>query len=123
MSSPGFDWMRMQTDSSSLEITPQEVAQLLSEGEDFLFMDCRKPEERETAQIQGTTLIPMQDLELHLPELARSKSQRIIVHCHKGRRSMTVTLMLLDHGFTNVRSMAGGIDRWSEEIDPAVPKY
>jgi len=112
-----------QSSTVALEIAPQDVARMLEHGEDFLFMDCRKPEECETAHIPGTTLIPMHDLDVHLPELAKDKQRRIVVHCHKGRRSMTVTMMLRDRGFTHVQSMAGGIDRWSNEIDPSVPKY
>ena len=112
-----------QSSAEALEIAPQDVARLLAQGDDFLFVDCRKPEERETACIDGTTLIPMQDLDLHLPELSQDKNRRIVVHCHKGRRSMTVTLLLRDRGFTHVQSMAGGIDRWSNEIDPSVPTY
>ena len=105
------------------EISPQEVEQLLSSGGDFLFLDCRKPEERETARIEGTTLVPMHDLDLHMDDLRRQQHRMIVVHCHGGKRSMIVTTVLRNEGFTNVMSMAGGIDRWSREIDPSVPRY
>ena len=105
------------------EIEPREVADMLREGDDFLLLDCRTAEEYETAHIQGAMLVPLQELSVRLGELRRFDERLIVVHCHKGKRSMTVTAVLRELGFENVRSMAGGIHRWSEEVDPAVPKY
>lgn len=105
------------------EISPQEVARMLADGREFLFLDCRKPHEHETAAVAGTKLAPMQALELHLPELMAWKNQCVIVMCHHGQRSLTVTALLRDKGFSNVRSLAGGIDRWSREIDPSIRRY
>lgn len=86
-----------------------------SRREKFLFLDCRTPDEHEEAAIPGTRLVPMQDLDLHLPELRSQKDQPIVVHCRSGKRSMTVTTVLRNEGFTNVKSMAGGIQRWEQE--------
>jgi rhodanese-related sulfurtransferase len=61
----------------------------------------------------------MQDLDLHLPELQPHQDRLIVVHCRSGKRSMTVTTVLRSQGFTNVKSMAGGIQRWATEIDPS----
>jgi len=108
---------------NGVEISVGAVKRMLDAGEDFLFMDCRKVEEHETAHIKGATLIPMTELSLHLERLREWEDRPIVVHCHKGGRSMTVTTLLRSMGFSNVRSMAGGIQRWSEEIDPAVPRY
>lgn len=105
------------------EISPQEVSTLLAEDRDFLLLDCRTPDEHELACIQGDQLVPMLDLDIHLPALDNLKDRAIVVYCHTGRRSLTVTAVLRDKGFGNVRSMAGGIDRWSLEIDPNVPRY
>jgi adenylyltransferase/sulfurtransferase len=102
------------------EISPQEVAKLLVEGRDFLFLDCRSPEEHEVARIAGTRLMPMQDLDLHLPELRKHAQRLIVVHCHSGQRSLSVTAVLREQGFANVKFMAGGIKRWSQEIDASV---
>ena len=120
--------MTLQSNASTTsqhpwEISPHEVQQLLADGRDFFFVDCRKPEERETAKIEATTPIPMHDLDLHMDELRRRQNQLIVVHCHGGKRSMIVTTVLRNQGFENVKSMAGGIDRWSREIDPSVPRY
>jgi rhodanese-related sulfurtransferase len=108
---------------SPWEISVHEVRDMLKSGADFLFIDCRKPDEHEVANIEGARLIPMQDLDLHLPDLQPYRDKPIVVHCHTGRRSMTVTTVLRNQGFANVKSMAGGIERWSLEIDPSVPRY
>jgi adenylyltransferase/sulfurtransferase len=65
----------------------------------------------------------MQELDEHMSELEPHRDKPVIVYCHTGRRSMTVTTVLRAKGFTNVKSMAGGIERWSLEIDPNVPRY
>lgn len=105
------------------EIEPREVARMRREGEEFLLLDCRTPEEYEAARIEGAMLVPLQELSVRLGELRQFEDRLIVVHCHKGKRSMTVTSVLRELGFENVRSMSGGIHRWSEDVDPDVPKY
>ena len=106
--------------ASALEISPQEVARLLSQRADFILLDCRKPEEHEQSRIEGAQLIPMHDLDLHMPMLREHADDFIVVHCRSGRRSRSMTLLLRELGFRNVMSMAGGIERWAREIDPGV---
>jgi rhodanese-related sulfurtransferase len=113
---------------SDWEITPRRVKAMLdsSARTDFILLDCRRPEERQAASIEGSTHIPMSDLEQRLDELesdAGARTAPIVVYCHHGVRSMRVTGTLRAHGFTDVRSMAGGIDLWSADIDPRVPRY
>jgi rhodanese-related sulfurtransferase len=108
--------------TQALEISPQEVSELLARKADFLLLDCRKPEEHEQSRIEGATLIPMHDLDLHLPKLRERMDEFIVVHCRTGRRSRSMTLLLRELGFHNVKSMAGGIDRWAREIDPGVQR-
>lgn len=105
-----------------LEVEPAEVARLLEAAEPFLLLDCREPAEYETVSIDGARLLPMSQLQERVTELEPSKQQRIIVHCHHGVRSLQVTNWLRHHGF-QAQSMAGGIDRWSVEIDPSKPRY
>lgn len=109
-----------------LLVTPQEVARMLDAGDDFLLIDCRKPDEYEICRIKGSRLIPMHELSAHLDALhdeCDDCDRHVVVYCHSGRRSLNVTLVLRELGFANVRSMTGGIDRWSREIDPSVPRY
>ena len=111
------------SDQCNWEIAPTEVARMLSDGEDVVLIDCRTPEEHEIARIAGAINIPLQELSVRLGELRPYEERPIVVHCHMGKRSMTVTAVLRELGFENVRSMSGGIHRWSEEVDPNVPKY
>lgn len=86
-----------------------------------LLLDIREPWEHETARIEGDRLIPMNDVPLHLDELPRDGD--VIVYCHHGVRSYQVAYYLRQHGYTRVRSLRGGIARWSSDIDPNVPTY
>lgn len=88
-----------------------------------LLLDCRTPEEHVTARIEGAVLIPMQELPSRLGEIAAWRDGRIIVHCHHGMRSLRVARWLREQGFAGAQSMAGGIDAWSESIDPTIPRY
>ena len=93
---------------------------MLKDGDEFLFIDCRTPDEHEESRIPGAKLVPMQDLDLHLDELQQHKDKPFVIHCRSGKRSMTVTTVLRQHGFLDVKSMAGGIQRWAAEVDPNV---
>ena len=80
-------------------------------------------DEHATARIEGAILIPMSELAARVGELETHRDQEIAVHCHHGGRSLRVANWLRSQGFTRARSMAGGIDQWSREIDPSVPRY
>lgn len=106
-----------------LEIGVNDVCGLIQSKQDFLFVDCREQDEYDTASIAGATLIPMSELGERLNELEPHREQRIIIHCHHGGRSLHVANALRNAGFEKSQSMAGGIDAWSLEVDPAVPRY
>lgn len=106
-----------------IEIDCQGLRGLESGGGDFLLLDCRRPDEYATAAIAGATLIPMDELPDRLGELGANKTRRIVVHCHHGGRSLRVAHWLREQGFSQSQSLAGGIDAWSQEIDPSVPRY
>lgn len=86
-----------------------------------LLLDVREPEEVAVARIEGATHIPMGDIPTRLPSLDPAKET--IVFCHHGQRSLSVAAFLLKQDFEDVKSMRGGIDAWSLEIDPTVPRY
>jgi rhodanese-related sulfurtransferase len=113
----------MATEPYPIEIDVAAVQQLRAQSEPFTLLDCREPSEHQTARIEGSTLIPMRDIPGRLGELEPLKDQRIVVHCHHGGRSMRVTQWLREQGFPNVQNMTGGIDAWSQQIDPKVPRY
>ena len=107
-----------------LEITPQEVRQRLQSGEKLVLVDVREPSEFQLASIGGAELIPMRAVPAELSRLdAQADETPLIVFCHHGVRSLNVVHWLREHGVDACQSMAGGIDRWSLEIDPLVPRY
>lgn len=106
-----------------LEIQPADANALMQRNEDFLLLDVRQPGEFETASIAGATLIPLGELGERLSELEPHRDRRIIVYCHHGVRSMRAVMGLRQNGFEKAQSLAGGIDLWSQQIDPDVPQY
>src|SRR5699024_5608046 len=105
------------------EIAPRQVKQMLDSGEDFLLIDCRKPDEWDTCHIEGAKLIPIQQVAHHYDQLEKDRDKKIVIHCHSGGRSMKMTQMLRHSGFKDVKSMAGGIDLWAVDIDPSLKRY
>ena len=107
------------------EITPREVAALPAGS--ALLLDVRTQLEADICKLADSKLLPLQVLEAKLDELKADVDDKldapIVVYCHHGRRSLTATFMLRAAGFTNVRSMAGGIDLWSRAVDPKMPTY
>jgi rhodanese-related sulfurtransferase len=107
-----------------LEVSASDVKKRLDAGESLHLIDCREPAEHATASIAGAELIPMnttpQRLQ-HIEDLADENP--VIVFCHHGMRSLMVVNWLREKGVANCASMSGGIDRWSMEIDPSVPRY
>ncbi len=115
----------MSQDSSlhPLEISCEAVQEKLESGEKFLLVDCREQNEYDAVHLEPAMLLPMSEIQARLGELESHRDQDIVVHCHHGGRSMQVTAWLTQQGFASVKSMAGGIDRWAEVIDPQLPRY
>lgn len=111
------------TNAVPLEISCQAVQQKLATGEPFFFLDCREPDEYATAKIAGATLLPMSELADRAGELQQHQNELVVVHCHHGGRSLRVAMWLRKQGFARACSMAGGIDEWSQQIDPGIPRY
>jgi rhodanese-related sulfurtransferase len=106
-----------------LEITAAEVASRLKSADGGLvLLDVREPWEYQTAQITGSRLIPMGEIPGRVFQELDPESH-IVTVCHSGVRSLNVAVWMRNQGFENVQSLRGGIDSWSREIDPAVPRY
>lgn len=105
------------------EISVEAVKQLLETNEPFLFIDCREPDEYEFCRIAGTQLLPIKQVSEWLPRFERSANERIVVHCHHGKRSTKLMEILRQAGYTRAQSMEGGIHAWSEQVDPQIPIY
>jgi sulfur-carrier protein adenylyltransferase/sulfurtransferase len=102
------------------DVSVQEVADLLEDGAAVQLLDVREPWEAEIAALPNATLIPLGTLPHRMGELEQGKP--VIAFCHAGVRSADAAARLRAAGF-DARSMAGGIDRWSRQVDPAVPRY
>jgi rhodanese-related sulfurtransferase len=103
-----------------MEIAPDKVAAWLKQNKEFNFLDVRRDDEREFCSLGGIH-IPLHELETRYQELPRDKKP-LIVYCHHGVRSLNATQFLKYHGY-DALSLRGGIDLWSLEIDPSVPRY
>jgi rhodanese-related sulfurtransferase len=107
-----------------LEITPQDLQARLNRSDSVAIIDVREPEEFKVAALPGSELIPMQTVPNRLGELeALSDEKPLAILCHHGVRSLNVAAWLRQHGIENCFSVIGGIDRWSREIDPTIPRY
>ena len=105
------------------EIGPAEAASALGTDDPPMLLDCREAFEVATAVIHGAVHVSMGEIAARLPELEQHAESPIVVYCHHGVRSLQVVAFLREQGFDDVRSLAGGIDRWSSEIDATVPRY
>jgi adenylyltransferase/sulfurtransferase len=108
-------------DPSVPGISVQELKAKIDAREAFELIDVREPFEFEIARIDGAKLIPLGEIPERADELRREHT--FVVHCHSGRRSAEAARLLKQRGFANVYNLEGGIDAWSDFIDPTVPKY
>jgi adenylyltransferase/sulfurtransferase len=108
-------------DDDEYEMTPRELHEQLAAGRTPWLLDVREPWEFSTARLTGATLIPLGDLAHHVAEVPRDAD--VVVYCHHGMRSARAVSMLRHAGWTRVRNLTGGIDRWSIEVDQRVPRY
>ena len=106
---------------ADLEISAREVKERLDRGEQLLLVDVREPHEYELCHIEGAVWIPMGLIPANLQRL--DTDEDVICFCHHGMRSLDVANWLRAQGVKSAKSMGGGIDRWSLEIDPNVPRY
>jgi len=104
-----------------LEVTAAELAAEWKGHPDLLVLDVREPHEYEIARIEGAKLIPLSQLPDRLGDL--DGHREIVTHCHHGARSLKALEILKAAGFSKVRSLRGGIDAWSVNVDSNVPRY
>ena len=104
-----------------LEITPADVKARLGRGEKLVLIDVREPWEHQVCKIDGATLIPLGSLAASLQTLP--DVDEVICYCHHGMRSLDAAAWLRFHGIEKAKSLAGGIERWSLDVDPSIPRY
>ena len=102
-------------------ITPSELSERMRGEAPPLVIDVREPEECEIARIEGARLLPLSLFNEWAPSL--DPGRETVFMCHHGVRSAQVCAFLSRQGFAKLHNLAGGIDRWSADVDPAVPRY
>lgn len=105
-----------------LEITPTQAKDLLAQPNPPILLDVREQWEFDHSHLENSTLIPMAEI----PARAFNELDEdlpILVLCHHGARSLSVTVWLRNQGFSQAQSIAGGIDAWSRQVDPAIARY
>jgi rhodanese-related sulfurtransferase len=107
----------------SRQISPGELAEALKSPHPPRLLDVREIEEHLFAALPQSKLIPLGELGQRVGELTDWKGEEIVVYCHHGIRSLHAIGQLQYSGFANLRNLAGGLDRWSCEVDPAMPRY
>lgn len=105
----------------NVELTAPELRTILDAGRKPWLLDVREPWEYSTARIDGATLIALGELASRVDEVPRDAD--VVVYCHHGMRSARAVSTLRHAGWKRVRNLTGGIDRWSIEVDPKVPRY
>jgi adenylyltransferase/sulfurtransferase len=107
--------------AAGIEIGARELRAAWDRNPALVVLDVREPHEAAIARIAGARLIPLSELPARLREI--DGRAEIITHCHHGARSLRALELLKGAGFASVRSLQGGIDAWSVDVDPEVPRY
>lgn len=102
-------------------LNPTEVKQILDNKNGTRLIDVREEWEHKVAKIEGSELMPLSNFMSHISELNRDDN--LIFYCHTGARSANVCNYLANQGFKNLINLKGGIEAWSDEVDPSVPRY
>ncbi|MBY0526978.1 MAG: hypothetical protein K2R98_26530 [Gemmataceae bacterium] len=105
------------------EIDTSELARKLKAGEPVYLIDVRQPWEHEIAALPDSVLLPLPELAARGPEVRPPQGALVVVYCHHGIRSRSAAALLERSGVSDVVSLAGGIDAWSQVVDPSVPRY
>ena len=104
-----------------IQIAPQELKQKLDQSTEIVLIDVREPWETQLGVIAGAKLIPLNSIPVNMEIFANA--EEVIIYCHHGMRSLNAATWLRSQGVDGARSLTGGIERWSTEIDPKVPRY
>lgn len=106
-----------------IEMSAAEARAAMSGSVPIVLVDVRTPGEWQAAHVPGSVLIPLHELESRADEIEAAKDAPIGILCHHGARSLKAAFLLRALGFSNARSIVGGIDLWSLTVDPAIPRY
>jgi rhodanese-related sulfurtransferase len=105
------------------QIQPHELKRKLDAGEPVYLVDVRNDDEHAYCRLPESLLVPLPELPGRVEEVQPPADAQVVVYCHHGVRSLRGAAILAAAGHANAASLAGGIDAWSQLIDPAVPRY
>jgi len=105
------------------QLSPGELAAWLRGENPPLLLDVREEDEHQFAALPNSTLIPLRQIPDRVREIEDWKERDIVVYCHHGVRSLHAIGWLRQQGFSKLRNLSGGIDGWSREVDPSLPRY
>ena len=106
-----------------MTVTPIDLAERLRSTKAPHLLDVREENEHAFCALPGSRLLPLSELADRAEELAAWRDQEVVVYCHHGVRSAHAIGYLRQLGFQQLLNLSGGIDRWSLEVDPSVPRY
>ena len=105
----------------ALQIEPRDLSQRLAAGETIHLLDIRTREEFDAVKLPGAHLFTQEFMQEILANWART--DLLVIYDHQGARSMDAAAYFQGHGFENIKSLRGGIDAWSIDVDPKLPRY
>jgi rhodanese-related sulfurtransferase len=105
----------------AMQIDSRDLAGRIARGETIQLLDVRTREEYEAVKIDGANFFTQDLMQEILSKWPRE--QLLVVYDHQGTRSLDAAAYFEGHGFKNVKSLRGGIDAWSAEVDPKLPRY
>ena len=109
--------------ANPMTVSPQQLQEELAGSNPPVLVDCREPQEQAIAMLNAAQSFPLSRLAEQQDELIALAQQSVVVYCHHGIRSLQLAQWLSEKGFRDVRSLEGGLDRWAEQLDPAMPRY
>ena len=105
----------------ALQIEPHELAERIGKGEELKLLDIRTREEFDAVKIDGAHFFTHELLN-EIPA-KWSRAELLVIYDHTGDRALDAAAFFQGHGFENVKVLRGGIDAWSAEVDPKLPRY
>jgi len=105
----------------AMQIEPRELSECLAAGEAVHLLDIRTREEFDSVKLPDAHLFTQEYMQEILANWSRT--DLLVIYDHQGARSMDAAAYFQGHGFEKIRSLRGGIDAWSTEVDPTLPRY
>ena len=105
------------------QISVRQLHEMQARGEPIYLLDVRQPWEHDLARLPDDILVPLDQLADRADEITPPPGALVVTYCHHGIRSLNAAAILQRLGYANVASLAGGIDAWSQLVDPSVARY